>query len=102
MLHYVEGILPEPSILTVINRKCTVTDDRVERCTEAVDVEAIRRDSLPREFATYSETTHVAFETKFFALRNLMPDARAHHGVHPFETTSSGDRRAARPLELQT
>ena len=101
MLHYVESILPEPSIVAIVDRKCTVTDDRLEQSAETIDVKAIGRDRLPREFATGAETTHVAFEAEFFALRNLMPDPRAHHGIHPFEAARPGDRRAARTLKLQ-
>ena len=69
MLHDVEGILSESTILAEIDGKRAVADNRVQRCTEAIDIEAVGGDRLPREFATGAETTDIAYE------RNSLPGA---------------------------
>ena len=102
MLHDVEGILAEPAILTEIDGKRAVADNRVQRCTEAIDIEAVGGDRLPREFATGAETTDIAYEAELLAGRDLMPDPRPYYGIDPFKVARAGNRHAARALKLET
>ena len=51
----------------------------MQRLTEAIDIEAVGGDRLPREFATGAETTDIAYEAELLAGRNLMPDSRPYY-----------------------
>ena len=94
MLHDVESVLAKPAIFAVIDRKRAVADDCVQRCTEAIDIEAVGGDRLPREFATGSETTDIAYEAELLAGSDLMPDPRPYYGIDPFKVARAGNRHA--------
>ena len=102
MLYHVEGVLAESTILAEIDSKRAVADHRVQRLTEAIDIEAVGGDRLPREFATGAETTDIAYEAEFPAGRDLVPDPRAYYWIDPFKVARAGDRHAARSLKLET
>jgi hypothetical protein len=102
MLDDVEGVLAESTILAEIDSKRAIADNGVQRCTEAVDIEAIGSDRLPGEFATGAETANVAYEAELLAGRDLMPDARPYYGINPFKVARSGDCHMARALKLET
>lgn len=67
MLHEVEALLSVPAGLTIVDVKRAVTDDRVQRFAEAIDIETISADHLPGEVAAGAETANIAFEPKFLA-----------------------------------
>ena len=102
MLHDVQGVLAEPAVLTEIDGKRAVADNCVQRCTEAIDIEAVGGNCLPRKFTTGAETTDVPYKAELLAGRNLMPDARSYDGIDPFKVARAGNRHAARALKLET
>ena len=64
MLHDVQGVLAEPTVLAEIDGKCAVADNGVERRTEAIDIEAVGGNCLPRKFTPGTETTDVALSLR--------------------------------------
>ena len=64
MLHDVQGVLAKPTILTEINGKRAVADNHVQRCTQAIDIEAVGGNCLPRKLTTGAETTDVPYKRK--------------------------------------
>ena len=64
MLHDVQCVPAEPAVLTEINGKRAVADNCVQRCTKAIDIEAVGGNCLPRKFTTGAETTDVAFKAE--------------------------------------
>ena len=102
MLHDVQGVLAEPTILTEINGKRAVADNCVQRRTETIDIEAVGGDRLPGELASGAETTDIPYKRKLSARCNLMPDARSYNGIDPFKVARACDRHAARSLKLET
>ena len=95
MLNDVKAVLSEPAVLAEIDRKRAVADHRVEWRPEAIDIEAIRGDGLPRKFAPGAKTSNISYERKLSARGNLMPDPRSHDGVDPFKIAGSRDRYTA-------
>jgi hypothetical protein len=102
MLHDVEGVLAEPTVFAEIDGKCAVADNRVQWCTEAIDVEAVGGDCLPRKFTPGAETTDIAYKAEFLARRNLMPDARPYYWIDPLKIARVGNCHAPRALKLET
>ena len=98
MLHYVEGVLAEPTFLTEIDRKRAVADNSVQRRTEAIDIEAVGGNRLPRKFTPSAEPTDVTYERKLSARCDLMPNACAHYRVDPFKVSRTSNGNVARTL----
>ena len=59
MLHDVQGVLAEPTVFTEINGERAVADNRVQRRTEAIDIEAVGGNRLPGELAAGAEPTDI-------------------------------------------
>src|SRR6476619_4083459 len=97
VLHIVNAIFPEPAILTKVYGERAITDHQMKWIFEAMDVEAVGPDHLPREVAASAEAADIAFEHKLLVWGNLMPDASSHERVDPFEVARAGDcsRRGA-------
>ena len=97
MLHIVNAIFTEPAILAKVDGERAITDDSVERSSEAVNVKAVGSDHLPGEVAASTEATDITFEHKLLVLSNLMPDTSPHERINPFEVARAGDcsRRGA-------
>jgi hypothetical protein len=85
MLHDVEAVLSVPAALTIVDRECAVTDNRMKRCPEAGGVEAVDSDDLPGELAAGAKASDIAFESEVLAGGDLMPDAGSNHRIDPFE-----------------
>ena len=62
MLHHVQGVLAEPTIFAEINGKRAVADNQVQRRTEAIDIEAVGGNCLPRKFAAGTEPTDIPYK----------------------------------------
>ena len=92
MLNDVKAVLSEAAVLAEIDSKRAVAEHRVEWLPEAIDVEAIRGDGLPRKFTSGAKTSNISYERKLSARGNLMPDPRSHDGIDPFKIAGSRDR----------
>ena len=97
MLHIVNAIFTEPAILAKVYGERAITDDSVERSSEAINVKAVGSDHLPGEVAASAEAADIAFEHKLLVCSNLMPDTSSHERIDPFEVARAGDcsRRGA-------
>jgi hypothetical protein len=100
MLDDVDRVFSKPAVLAEIDSKRTVADHRVQGFTEAIDIEAVGGDRLPREFTTGTETTDIAYEPKFPTKGDLVPDPRAYHGINPFKIAGASERNTAGSLKL--
>ena len=97
MLHIVNAIFTEPTILAKVDGERAIAYDSVEWSSETMDVEAVGSDHLPGEVATNAEAAHIAFEHKLLVWGDLMPDTPSHERIDPFEVAGAGDcsRRGA-------
>jgi hypothetical protein len=78
MFDKVEVVPAEPVVLAVVNGERAITDDCVERSSEAIDVEAVGSDHLPGEVAASAEAAAVGLEHMLLVLTDLMPDASSY------------------------
>lgn len=54
MLHDIEAVPSVPALLTIIDGEGAVTDNRVQRFTKAIDVEAVGPDHLKSRWPSLS------------------------------------------------
>ena len=61
MLHEIKATPSEAPIFAVINRKSAIPDHRAQGGAETIDVEAIRRNCLPRKVAAGAKAADVTY-----------------------------------------
>src|SRR5678815_5856901 len=81
MLHKIDGVPSEAAILAKVDGERAIADHRVERSSEAMDVEAVGPDHLPGEVTASTEAADITFEHKLLVWRNLMPDTSSHERI---------------------